>query len=286
MRQTMRCTGQQGGERVRRHRLSTRLWHWINAAALVILLMSGLGIFNAHPRLYWGEYGAEADPAWLEIGSASNGRGYLAIGDVAIPTTGVLGVWSDPEGTVKRRAFPWWATIPSHYSLADARAWHLAFAWVMSLGLIVYLLWSALNGHLWNDLILRRKELRPRRILREFVDHARLRFPAGTAALSYSSLQKLAYCTVLLLLLPMMVLTGLAMSPGMDAAWPWLTGIWSGRQSARSVHFLCALGLAGFVLVHIIMVMLAGPLNRLRAMITGTYRLPRQAREGSCAGTG
>ncbi|MCX7864350.1 MAG: cytochrome b/b6 domain-containing protein, partial [Novosphingobium sp.] len=103
---------------------------------------------------------------------------------------------------------------------------------------------------------------------------------------SYSSLQKLAYCTVLLLLLPMMVLTGLAMSPGMDAAWPWLTGIWSGRQSARSVHFLCALGLAGFVLVHIIMVMLAGPLNRLRAMITGTYRLPRQAREGSCAGTG
>src|SRR5918993_486389 len=93
-----------GGTLVRRHRLATRIWHWINAVTLIIMLMSGLMIFNAHPRLYWGEYGADFDKAWLEPGQ---GR------DVA---------------------FPGWATIPSHYSLADARLWHLAFAWVLALG--------------------------------------------------------------------------------------------------------------------------------------------------------
>lgn len=263
-----------GGDLVRRHRLSTRIWHWLNLVALTVMLMSGLMIFNAHPRLYWGEYGANQDPAWLEIGSTSRGGGMLRVGGLTIATTGVLGVWTDGKGVVRRRAFPGWATIPTSYNLADARIWHLAFAWVLAGGLLLYLLWSLANGHIRRDLHITRAEWRPAHIWREVKDHARLRFPAGAAALRYNSLQKLAYAGVLFGLLPVMILTGLAMSPAMDAAWPWLTALWGGRQSARSVHFIAAFGLVAFTVVHLAMVLLAGPANALRAMITGWYRLP------------
>lgn len=265
-----------GGDLVRRHRLSTRIWHWINAAVLLVMLMSGLMIFNAHPRLYWGEYGANSDPAWLAIGSNRRGEGLLRIGTMTARTTGVLGVWSDPEGEVKRRAFPWWSTLPSSYSLADARLWHLAFAWVLAPALLLYLAWSLLNGHLRRDIAMTRSELSPRHIWHEIKRHARLRFPAGAAALKYNILQKLAYAGVLLVLLPAIVLTGLAMSPGMDASIPLLTQVFGGRQTARSVHFLCAFGLVFFFVIHIAMVMLDGPFNELRSMITGMYRLPKE----------
>jgi Ni/Fe-hydrogenase b-type cytochrome subunit len=233
---------------VRRHRLSTRIWHWINAVTLTVMLMSGLMIFNAHPRLYWGEYGANFDHAWLEIGT---------------PT----------------RAFPGWATIPSHYSLADARLWHFAFAWVLAVGLLIYLLWSLANGHLRRDIHITRAQWRPRHIWHDVKQHARLRFPTGAAALRYNVLQKIAYAGVLFGLLPLVIVTGLAMSPGMDAAWPFLTEIWGGRQSARSLHFIAAFCLVAFFVVHIVMVVLAGPVNEVRAMITGWYRLPRTKRD-------
>jgi thiosulfate reductase cytochrome b subunit len=265
----------QGGDRVRRHRLSTRIWHWLNVAALAVLLMSGLMIFNAHPRLYWGEYGANADPAWFEIGANGDGQGLMRVGDIVIETTGVLGVWTDGEGTVRRRAFPGWATIPSNYSLAGARVWHLAFAWVLAVGLLAYLLWSLADGHIRRDIHIGRGEWRPSRIWHDIKDHARLRFPTGMAALRYNVLQKIAYASVLFGLLPLMIVTGLGMSPGMDAALPWLTEIWGGRQSARSLHFVAAFGLVAFVIVHLAMVLLAGPVNEVRAMITGWYRLPK-----------
>jgi thiosulfate reductase cytochrome b subunit len=263
-----------GGDLVRRHRLSTRLWHWTNAAALLVMLMSGLMIFNAHPRLYWGEYGANFDSAWLQIGATSGGDGVLRIGDSSWRTTGLLGVWTDGDGTVRRNAFPGWATIPSTYDLASARVWHLAFAWVLSLGLLIYLSWSLVDGHIRRDLHIARAEWRPSHIWRDAKDHARLRFPAGIAALRYNVLQKLAYAGVLFGLLPLVIVTGLAMSPGMDAAWPWLSAIWGGRQSARSLHFLAAFGLVGFFAVHIVMVLLSGPINQVRAMVTGRFRLP------------
>jgi thiosulfate reductase cytochrome b subunit len=262
------------GELVRRHRLSTRLWHWANALTLLFMLMSGLMIFNAHPRLYWGEYGANPDPAWLEIAATQGGSGMLRIGPLTVPTTGVLGAWTDPDGVERHRAFPWWATIPSGYSLADARIWHLAFAWVLAFGLLLYLIWSLVNGHLRRDIHISAGEWRPSHIWHDVKAHARLRFPTGAAALRYNVLQKLAYAGVLFVLLPIVILTGLAMSPGMDATWPWLTELWGGRQSARSVHFLCAFGLVAFFIVHIVMVVLAGPLNEVRSMITGWYRLP------------
>ena len=224
-----------------RHRLPTRLWHWVNALTVFVMLMSGLMILNAHPRLYWGEYGANFDPAWLDLGT---------------------------------RPFPGWATIPSTYNLAAARIWHLAFAWVLVVGLLAFLLTSLWNRHVQRDLAPRRHELSRRHIWTDIKDHARLRFPAGEAALRYNILQKLSYAAIIFVILPLIVLTGLAMSPAMDAAWPWLLDLFGGRQSARSIHFLCASAISLFILVHLLMVLLAGPINEIGSMITGRFRVP------------
>lgn len=259
--------------RVYRHRLPTRLWHWVNAVTLLVLLMSGLMIFNAHPRLYWGEYGANFDRAWLVIGSTAD-EGYLRIGDWRVETTGVLGRWTDAAGEEKTWAFPGWATIPTSYSLADGRRWHLFFAWVMAIGLTLYMLWTAIGGHLKKDLHVRRTEWSPRHIWHDIKDHARLRFPRGEAAARYGILQKLSYIGVIFILLPLMIATGLTMSPGLNASAPWLLDLFGGRQSARSIHFIAAWALVAFFLVHILMVLLAGPVNEVRSMVTGWFRLP------------
>ncbi len=265
----------EGGDLVHRHRLSTRLWHWANAAALLILLMSGLMIFNAHPRLYWGQYGANADPAWLQIGSDGD-EGYLRIGEMRLETTGILGRWSDEDGRVRTRAFPDWATIPSTYNLALARRWHLTFAWMLAAGIVVHWLWSLVNGHLRRDLLPTRRELAPRHVWQQIRHHATLNFPKGADALKYNVMQKISYLVVILVLIPAMVLTGLTMSPSMDASWPWLLDLFGGRQSARSIHFVAAALLVLFVVVHLVMVVLAGPWNEVRSMITGRFRLPKE----------
>jgi thiosulfate reductase cytochrome b subunit len=253
---------------VLRHRLSTRLWHWTNAVVFFVMLMSGLMIFNAHPRLYWGQYGANPDPAWLEIGSDGQ-HGFLRIGELTIETTGVLGLWSDASG-LHARAFPSW------YDLALARHWHLTFAWLFAGGILLYGVWSVLNGHLRRDLAPRPAELKPGHLLADIKAHATLSFPRGEAARNYNTLQKLAYLAVLGVLLPVMILAGLAMSPAMDAAWPWLLDLFGGRQSARSIHFIAAFLLVLFVVVHLTMVVLAGPFNEIRSMITGRYRPPKE----------
>lgn len=264
-----------GGELVRRHALATRIWHWINALTLLVMLMSGLTIFNAHPRLYWGEYGANADYAWLEIGARS-GQGIVRVGDAQAVTTGVLGLWTDSAGQPQNRAFPPWATIPSDYNLADARLWHFFFAWVLALALGAFILISLVNRHIGRDLRIRLSELSPAHLWHDVKQHARLRFPTGAAALDYNVLQKLSYVGVIFGLLPMVILTGLTMSPTMDAGWPWLLELFGGRASARSLHFIAAFLLFAFFVVHMIMVLLAGPWNEVRSMVTGWYRLPRE----------
>jgi Ni/Fe-hydrogenase b-type cytochrome subunit len=260
-------------EIVKRHKWPVRVWHWVNAVTIFIMLMSGLMIFNAHPRLYWGQYGANHDYAWLEIGSTGS-SGYLRVGSLTVPTTGVLGHWTDASGRVNRRAFPGWATIPSSYSLAAGRRWHLAFAWVLAIGALAYWIYL-LAGKGRRRLFPRRAELKPGHVWGEVKDHARLRFPTGAKALDYNVLQKVSYVGVIFVILPVVILTGLAMSPGMNAAWGWLIDIFGGRQSARSIHFICAFLLVLFILIHLIMVVLAGPLNEIRAMITGWYRVPQ-----------
>jgi Ni/Fe-hydrogenase b-type cytochrome subunit len=224
-----------------RHRLPTRIWHWVNALTVFVMLMSGLMIFNAHPHLYWGQFGANFDHPWL---------------------------------TFRGRPIPGWATIPSTYNLAAARRWHLAFAWLLVIGLTVFLVTSLINRHVQRDLAPTAEEVRPRHIWHDIQEHARLRFPTGDAALRYNILQKISYIAVIFLLLPLMVLTGLAMSPAMDAGWPWLLDVLGGRQSARSIHFICAMAILAFILVHLTMVMLAGPINEISSMISGRFRVP------------
>ena len=267
--------GPKGGDLVKRHRLSTRIWHWTNVLALVILLMSGMTIFNAHPRLYWGEFGANPDHAWLQIG-ARNDEGYLRIGETSFTTTGYLGRWQDDTGQFRNRAFPSSITIPTSYNLALARRWYLTFAWLFAISISTYIVWSLFNGHILRDLLPKKGELRPSHIWHDIKQHARLRFPKGAAALKYNILQKSSYIGVIFVLIPVMILTGMTMSPGMDATWPWLLDIFGGRQSARSIHFISAVLLILFFIVHIIMVVLAGPFNELRSMITGKFRLPKE----------
>ncbi|MBB4632087.1 cytochrome b/b6 domain-containing protein [Sphingosinicella soli] len=256
---------------VRRHRLPVRLWHWTNAIAVFVLLMSGLMIFNAHPRLYWGHYGANPDPAWLEI-YATRSTGVLRVGDLRVETTGVLGRWSDPGGVSRALAFPHWATIPSTYNLALARRWHIAFAWVLAVAGSLYLVWAAASRHA-AALLPTRRELAPGHVWQDIKAHALLRFPRGEAALRYNVLQKLAYGGVVFILLPAIVLSGLGMSPAIDAAWPWVVDLFGGRQSARSVHFISAALILAFIAVHLLMVLLAGPVNGIISMITGRYRI-------------
>ncbi len=237
------------------------------------MLMSGLMIFNAHPRLYWGQYGANPDHAWFAIGATPT-MGFVRIGETRIETTGLLGRWTDAQGVEQTWAFPGWATIPTSYSLADGRRWHLLFAWVLAIGLTLYMLWTAFGGHLRKDLHVRRAEWSPRHIWHDICDHARLRFPRGEAAARYSILQKLSYIAVIFVMLPLMIFTGLAMSPGMNAAWPWLLDLFGGRQSARSIHFITTWLLVAFFFVHVAMVLLAGPVNEIRSMVTGWFKLP------------
>lgn len=259
---------------VRRHRLSTRAWHWLNVVAVFTCLMSGLTIFNAHPRLYWGSYGANPDRPWLHIGARDEGaEGFLRVGSFELATTGVLGSWQK-DGRQMTRAFPHWATLPANYSLAKGRDYHFLGAWLLAIGGVLYLVWSLVNRHIRRDLLPTKAELAPRHLWQDVKDHARLRLPRGEAAARYNILQKLAYLGVLFVLLPALVLTGLTMSPTMNAAAPWMLDLFGGRQSARSIHFLAALGIVLFVLVHLAMVVIAGPINEVRSMITGRFRLP------------
>jgi Ni/Fe-hydrogenase b-type cytochrome subunit len=260
------------GGRIFRHRISTRVWHWVNAVTLIVMLMSGLMIFNAHPRLYWGDYGANSDRAWLEIGPTPGGAHMVLFGTVDVPTGGVLGRWKDGQGVERTHAFPSWATIPSGYSLAAARRWHLSMAWIFSLLTIGYALISLANGHTRRDLVPHRRELSPGHLWADVKDHVRLRFHEGEPG-QYNVLQKLTYGLVLFVLLPVVILTGLTMSPAFNAAWPWMLDLFGGRQSARSIHFLCAAAFAAFIVVHLLLVVLAGPVNEVRSMITGWFHV-------------
>lgn len=259
---------------VYRHAALTRLCHWINVVCVTILLMSGLQVFNAHPRLYWGQYGANADPAVLELAAeqTSDGAAYgvTRIGKLSFRTTGVLGL-SKVDGDLQPRGFPAWITLPSSQDLATGRRWHFFFAWLFVINGAVYLAHTVLSRHLTRDLLLRTEEARPRALLMDLWDHVRLKKPTGEAATRYNPLQKLAYLAVVFVLLPLMLLTGLTMTPGMDAAWPFLLDLFGGRQSARTIHFATANLLVLFVLVHLVEVLISGVWNELRSMITGWW---------------
>ena len=235
-----------------RHRLATRIWHWVNAVAVIILIGSGMVISDAHPHLYWGNYGANFDTPWLSLPR------FVDFG----PITG-----------------DWQITIPSYYSLALARRWHLFFALIFAFGLLGFMIASLINRHFKRDLRLRLPELHWRALWHDFREHLAFRFHDPAHPERYNVFQKLSYVGVIFLLIPLMIFTGLALSPGMDAAWPWLLDIFGGRQSARSIHFICATLITLFIIVHLTLVILAGPFNEVRSMITGRWRVPEGVEE-------
>ncbi len=260
-----------------RHRVVTRLCHWINALCLLFLVATGLNIFNAHPALYWGQFGANPDDGrrWLEIGAVDgpNGtvRGMTRVGSVTVDTSGLLGTHATPEG-IEQQGFPDWATFPPNRDLATARRWHFFFAWLFILSGLVYLVYGFLTRHLQDDVWPRLKQLSPASIWHDIALHAKLQFPRGRDDREYHILQRIAYASTVFVMLPLMALTGLSMSPGFNAALNGaLPALFGGRASARSIHFIVMDLLIAFVVVHVLMVILAGPYNQIRSMITGRY---------------
>ena len=217
---------------MKRHALSTRLWHWLNLLCVVVLFMSGLTISNAHRRLYWGDWGFEASQAWLMV----------------------------PR-------FPDWMTIPGYYSLAVARDWHILMAWPFAVGLLFMWIAMMVNRHFKRDIVTKRREWRPSAIWRDVVEHLKLNFDHHEG--KYNFLQKLAYGLVLGVFLPMMIFTGISISPGMEPTFGWLVDLLGGRQSARSLHFIFAFAIVGFFIVHVLLVILSGPIRQMQDMITG-----------------
>ena len=224
-----------------RHSLAVRVSHWLTALCLFVLLMSGMQISNAHPALYWGQTSTFEHPL------------------LALPS------------------FPGWLTLPAHRDLATGRLWHFLAAWTLVASLALYYLSGLATGHLRRDLVPGRAQLAG--IGHAIVQHLQLRFPQGEEARSYNVLQKLSYLAVVAVLLPLALLAGLALSPGMDAAAPWMLDLFGGRQSARTLHFAAAAALALFIAVHLILVLVSGLANNIRSMITGYYDIGTEGGE-------
>ncbi|WP_082490883.1 cytochrome b/b6 domain-containing protein [Aureimonas sp. Leaf454] len=259
-----------GGALIYKQRLATRATHWLWAVCLFFLLLSGLQIFMARPDLYIGQQsGFTFDNAVLSIGSEivdGTRRGFVDLFGARFDTTGWLGaIWSN--GALQSRTFPTWMTIPSYRDLGSGRVVHFFFAWLLVATLLVWLVASLANGHLKRDIVPTRRDLRE--IGPDIAAHARLEFDRRR---EYNVLQKLSYGSVLFIAFPLIVATGLAMSPGTNAIVPWITDIFGGRQTARTIHFIAMLALVAFFVVHVVMVVAAGPMNELRSIVTGWYR--------------
>jgi thiosulfate reductase cytochrome b subunit len=266
-----------------RHRLPVRLMHWINVLCLAILFMSGLGIFNAHPALYWGHSSYTGASPLLEITAVQDEdgdegedkkSGVLRVFGHEFDTTGMLGISNGNNGEPSEQGFPHWITLPDAYSLAIARWWHFFFAWLFVINGLIYVLYTISSGHLRRDLAPEATELRG--MGASIKDHLRFKHPHGEASKRYNVLQKLTYLIVIFILLPLVILMGMAMSPMLDSLLTGWVNLLGGRQSARTLHFVAAWLILAFVLVHVFEVIITGVWNNLRSMITGYYTVKGQ----------
>jgi len=256
-----------------RHTLPVRLWHWANAIAVLGLLLSGFLILNVHPRFYWGDDGHNGMPALAALSvddtDPAAPKSSLAVGSHSLDVTGWMGSVFDLDGA----RYVLILVPPESWHFGASRAWHFALAWVFLVGWVLYALYRLLDRGRGAGLMLEPGELAPRRLGREIIDHVLLKRARGQAAFRYNALQKLAYLTVLFVLVPVQVATGLAMSNSIDAAFPWVVEIWGGHQSARTVHFISASLIVAFLLVHLFQLFVAGFVNHMRGMITGRFRI-------------
>lgn len=260
-----------------RHPWPVRIWHWANAAAVIILLLTGLLVFDIHPRLYWGDDGHEGMPAFVSLSASDLNRAVpqtdLQIGSRHWDVTGVLGsVIDDGFGGKYLLA----VAAPEDWDFGATRGWHFAFAWIFAFSLLFYGLYLLASGRLAKVLLPVRSDLTLQSVAHEIWQHLRLRRARGAAARSYNLLQKVSYLVVIFVLIPTLVLSGLTMSNAMTAAFPDLFVLFGGRQSARSIHFLAAMLLVLFVPVHVFQVFVAGFSRLMRSMITGRYVVDRE----------
>jgi thiosulfate reductase cytochrome b subunit len=228
-----------------RHSALVRVTHWLTVVAFLALLLSGLEIVISHPRFYWGETGNVMTHPLFTIPIPSS-RG-------TVPT-GYGYVMPDQNG---------WS-----------RALHFQSAWLLLFTGFVYVLSSLLNRHFRNDIVPERRDLSLVAFRAVFAKYLHRAPDTPKDAHSYNVLQRTAYLTVIFLLFPLVIWTGLALSPTFNAAFPFFVTVLGGRQSARTLHLFVTWLLVIFFVVHVIMIYLAGFKTRMRAMITG--RIPPQ----------
>jgi thiosulfate reductase cytochrome b subunit len=238
------------------HALWVRVSHWILAASICTLAFTGFIILMAHPRLYWGETGNNLTPALLELPISRNHRhgGWQD----RVPFFG------DPSSAV---------TANRTFDIFNQNGWgrslHFLAAWLVVVPGAIYLLAGVFTGHFRRHLWPRRGELQTRALRTELADHLHLRIRPATGGPDYGLLQKCGYCAVVFVLLPLIVLTGLAMSPTVAAAYPFLQSMWGGFQSARTIHFFAFVALVLFTIGHVALVAMSGLKRQLRGMIRG-----------------
>jgi thiosulfate reductase cytochrome b subunit len=223
-----------------RHSALIRVTHWITTLCFFALLVTGVELVISHPRFYWGETGNDLTPTLFKI---------------PIPASRNL--------------------VPTGYGfvLPDQNGWsrylHFQAAWLVILTGLLYAIAIALNGHLQRNLLPGKTDLSWRALSIAIADHLRFRRPSAAEAWSYNPLQRLSYLFVIFVLFPLVIWTGLAMSPAFVSAVPAAVNLLGGQQSARTLHFFVSLALVLFLLVHVGMVWLAGFRSRMRTMITG-----------------
>jgi thiosulfate reductase cytochrome b subunit len=259
------------GERVYRHDVLARTTHWLWALAVLVLVMSGLQIFNAAPYLDASDKSNPARRVLAFDAQKVDGRpvGTTTLLGHSFTTTHLFGYTDDGMGEEDARAFPAWATLPGPQDLADGRRWHLLFAWALFIAWATYLISEGIRGKL-RDLVMRPADFAKLLPMQSY--YLRLRKdppPHGT----YNPLQKLTYNVVLFVMFPLLIITGLALSPGVDSALPSLTVILGGRQFARTWHFTLMALLIGYFATHMILVVTTGLWNNMRSMITGWFVL-------------
>ena len=222
------------------HPLSIRIAHWVNVIAGAYLLVSGVHLFLDFPELYWGHTGYQGYPAIFKLSD--------------------WGLSWDEAGAMGNRMW--------------GRNYHFTFAWVFLINGLVYVGWNLKTGYVRRQLWPRRDELTLNRLRAEL--HQQLQWPTRRRAAStrYGPLQKVSYLLLIFVFVPLMLLTGLAQSPGFTAAWPWLLDLFGGRQSARTLHSLGTVLFVVFVVVHLFEVLAGDGVNRIRSMITGKLLLP------------
>jgi thiosulfate reductase cytochrome b subunit len=223
-----------------RHSALVRLTHWITTLCFLALLVSGVEILISHPRFYWGEAGNALTPPLFKL---------------PIPASR--------------------SSVPTGYGyvLPDQNGWsrylHFQAAWVAVLTGLLYTISILFTGYLRKNLLPVRSDISWRAFSTAIANHLRFRRPSDAEAWSYNLLQRLTYLAVIFVLFPLVIWTGLAMSPAIASAFPAAVSVLGGQQSARTLHFFVSVFLVLFLLVHIAMVCLAGFRSRMRAMITG-----------------